>query len=81
MIQTPNALPGLETVGSGTTGLELRALRNAMPLPTVSGAMQNAIGMGVTGLAILAPMALMYTGIMTTLGMPPKFLKTALGQG
>lgn len=83
----PGGLPftphGVEFVKAGVinnTGMALEGLRTGMNVPVVSNAMQGAMNLGINALGILAPMALIYTGIMTTLGMPPPFLKKALGR-
>lgn len=77
----PNALPAVEMAKANVvqgTQFALDGLKTTMQLPTVTGAMQNAIQMGVTSVGLLGVMAVMHGGIMTMLGMPPKWMKNTI---
>lgn len=76
-----SALPAVEMAKANVmqgTQFALEGLKNTMQLPTVTNAMQNAMGLGVTSLSILGGMAIMHGGIMTLLGMPPQWMKKTI---
>ncbi len=74
----PSALPAPEFISQ--TSASLNALRASTGVPVLTNAMQGAINLGVNSIPILGGMALVAGGIMSVLSMPPKWLKSLLGQ-